>query len=67
MEKFLQISVFLEEQMFGWRGELGAGVYWLLPFTTGCRLRKVKTQISGEAKLVWRDEDGELALTKEFR
>ncbi|KAF4797257.1 EF-hand calcium binding domain 7 [Turdus rufiventris] len=56
-----------KEQVFGWRGELGAGVYWLLPFTTGCRLRKVKTQISGEAKLVWRDEDGELALTKEFR
>ncbi|XP_056372037.1 EF-hand calcium-binding domain-containing protein 7-like, partial [Oenanthe melanoleuca] len=54
-------------QVFGWRGELGAGVYWLFPFTTGCRLRKVKTQISGEAKLVWRDEDGELALTKGFR
>ncbi|XP_071293014.1 EF-hand calcium-binding domain-containing protein 7 isoform X2 [Agelaius tricolor] len=56
-----------QEQMFGWRGELGSGVYWLLPFTTGCRLRKAKTQIPGEAKLVWRDEDGELALTKEFR
>ncbi|RMC08766.1 hypothetical protein DUI87_15016 [Hirundo rustica rustica] len=56
-----------EEQMFGWRGELGAGVYWLLPFTTGCRLRKVKTQIAGEAKLLCRDEDGELALTEEFR
>ncbi|XP_014106409.1 PREDICTED: EF-hand calcium-binding domain-containing protein 7 isoform X2 [Pseudopodoces humilis] len=56
-----------EEQVFGWRGELGAGVYWLLPFTTGCRLRKVKTQITGEAELVWRDEDGELALTREFR
>ncbi|XP_058277790.1 EF-hand calcium-binding domain-containing protein 7 isoform X3 [Hirundo rustica] len=55
------------EEMFGWRGELGAGVYWLLPFTTGCRLRKVKTQIAGEAKLLCRDEDGELALTEEFR
>ncbi|OXB82153.1 UNVERIFIED_CONTAM: hypothetical protein H355_009032 [Colinus virginianus] len=33
----------------------------------GCRLKKVKTQITGEAKLVYRDEDGELALTKEFR
>ncbi|NXE51468.1 EFCB7 protein, partial [Casuarius casuarius] len=47
--------------------ELGSGVYWLLPFTTGCRLKKVKTQITGEAKLVYRGEDGELALTKEFR
>ncbi|NWS89599.1 EFCB7 protein, partial [Toxostoma redivivum] len=66
----LQLVSFTElqnKEMFGWRGELGAGVYWLLPFTTGCRLRKAKTQISGEAKLVWRDEDGELALTKEFR
>ncbi|NXO83664.1 EFCB7 protein, partial [Sitta europaea] len=66
----LQLVSFTElqnKEMFGWRGELGAGVYWLLPFTTGCRLRKVKTQIPGEAKLVWRDEDGELALTKEFR
>ncbi|XP_031974364.1 EF-hand calcium-binding domain-containing protein 7-like [Corvus moneduloides] len=66
----LQLVSFTElqhKEMFGWRGELGSGVYWLLPFTTGCRLRKVKTQIPGEAKLVGRDEDGELALTKEFR
>ncbi|KAJ7421019.1 EF-hand calcium binding domain 7 [Pitangus sulphuratus] len=57
----------VEEQIFGWKGELGSGNYWLLPFTTGCRLRKGKTQITGEAKLVYRDEDGELALTKDFR
>nr|XP_054494445.1 EF-hand calcium-binding domain-containing protein 7 [Agelaius phoeniceus] len=66
----LQLVSFTElqnKEVFGWRGELGSGVYWLLPFTTGCRLRKAKTQIPGEAKLVWRDEDGELALTKEFR
>ncbi|KFQ20389.1 PREDICTED: EF-hand calcium-binding domain-containing protein 7 [Merops nubicus] len=55
------------KEMFGWKGELGSGVYWLLPFTTGCRLKKVKPQITGEAELVYRDEDGELALTKEFR
>ncbi|NXY21799.1 EFCB7 protein, partial [Atrichornis clamosus] len=66
----LQLVSFTElqnKEMFGWKGELGSGVYWLLPFTTGCRLKKVKTQITGEAKLVYRDEDGELALTKEFR
>ncbi|XP_077038736.1 EF-hand calcium-binding domain-containing protein 7 isoform X3 [Agelaius phoeniceus] len=66
----LQLVTFTElqnKEVFGWRGELGSGVYWLLPFTTGCRLRKAKTQIPGEAKLVWRDEDGELALTQEFR
>ncbi|NXW33109.1 EFCB7 protein, partial [Phaetusa simplex] len=66
----LQLVSFTEQQnkeMFGWRGELGSGVYWLLPFTTGCRLKKVKAQITGEAKLVYRGEDGELVLTKEFR
>ncbi|NXW10019.1 EFCB7 protein, partial [Fregetta grallaria] len=66
----LQLVSFTEQQnkeLCGWKGELGPGVYWLLPFTTGCRLKKVKTQIIGEAKLVYRGEDGELALTKEFR
>ncbi|NWV26619.1 EFCB7 protein, partial [Origma solitaria] len=66
----LQLVSFTElqnKEVFGWRGELGSGVYWLLPFTTGCRLKKEKTQITGEAKLLWRDEDGELALTEEFR
>ncbi|KFQ01103.1 EF-hand calcium-binding domain-containing protein 7 isoform X2 [Haliaeetus albicilla] len=66
----LQLVSFTEQQnkeMFGWKGELGSGVYWLLPFTTGCRLKKVKPQIAGEAKLVYRGEDGELALTKDFR
>ncbi|NXL95557.1 EFCB7 protein, partial [Alectura lathami] len=66
----LQFVCFTEQQnkeMFGWKGELTPGVYWLLPFTTGCRLKKVKTQITREAKLVYRDEDGELALTSEFR
>ncbi|KAM9280076.1 LOW QUALITY PROTEIN: EF-hand calcium-binding domain-containing protein 7 [Cariama cristata] len=66
----LQLVSFTEQQnkeMFGWKGELGSGVYWLLPFTTGCRLKKVKTQVTVEAKLVYRGEDGELALSEEFR
>ncbi|KAM6066423.1 EF-hand calcium-binding domain-containing protein 7 isoform 2-T3 [Chlamydotis macqueenii] len=66
----LQLVSFTEQQnkeMFGWKGELGSGVYWLLPFTTGCRLKKVKPRITGEAKLLYRGEDGELVLTKEFR
>ncbi|XP_050162365.1 LOW QUALITY PROTEIN: EF-hand calcium-binding domain-containing protein 7 [Myiozetetes cayanensis] len=69
-QESLQLVSFTEVQnkeIFGWKGELGSGNYWLLPFTTGCRLRKGKTQITGEAKLVYRDEDGELALTKDFR
>eukprot|EP00061_Rhincodon_typus_P012765 g38692.t1 len=51
---------------FGWKGELRSGIYHLLPFTTGCRLRKRRKSKTREAKLVHR-EDGNLALTKEFR
>ncbi|XP_065265053.1 EF-hand calcium-binding domain-containing protein 7 [Emys orbicularis] len=66
----LQLVSFTEarnKEMFMWKGELGSGIYWLIPFTTGCRLKKIKKQMTGEAKLVYRDEDGELALTKEFK
>ncbi|XP_050817963.1 EF-hand calcium-binding domain-containing protein 7 isoform X2 [Gopherus flavomarginatus] len=66
----LQLVSFTEAQnkeMFMWKGELGSGIYWLIPFTTGCKLKKIKKQITGEAKLVYKDGDGELALTKEFK
>ncbi|XP_032651366.1 EF-hand calcium-binding domain-containing protein 7 isoform X2 [Chelonoidis abingdonii] len=66
----LQLVSFTEAQnkeMFMWKGELGSGIYWLIPFTSGCKLKKIKKQITGEAKLVYRDGDGELALTKEFK
>ncbi|NXC28539.1 EFCB7 protein, partial [Campylorhamphus procurvoides] len=66
----LQLMGFTElqsKEMCGWKGELGPGVYWLLPFTTGCRLKKGKPPTPGEAKLLCRDEDGELALTKDFQ
>ncbi|XP_030428146.1 EF-hand calcium-binding domain-containing protein 7 isoform X2 [Gopherus evgoodei] len=66
----LQLVSFTEAQnkeMFMWKGELGSGIYWLIPFTTGCKLKKIKKHITGEAKLVYRDGDGELALTKEFK
>uniref|UniRef100_F6PL71 EF-hand calcium-binding domain-containing protein 7 n=1 Tax=Ornithorhynchus anatinus TaxID=9258 RepID=F6PL71_ORNAN len=66
----LQLVCFTElrnREVFGWKGELGSGIYWLIPFTTGCRLKKKKNQITEEAKLVFRGEKGELSLTKEFR
>ncbi|XP_053248162.1 EF-hand calcium-binding domain-containing protein 7 isoform X4 [Podarcis raffonei] len=53
------------KEVFGWRGELEGGVYWVIPFTTGCRFRKSKKQIRREAKLV--HGDGEFTATKEFR
>ncbi|CAD7689528.1 unnamed protein product [Nyctereutes procyonoides] len=66
----LQLMCFTElrnGEVFGWTGELGPGIYWLIPSTTGCRLRKERKPITEEAQLVYRDETGELFLTKEFR
>jgi hypothetical protein len=53
--------------VFGWTGELEAGIYWLIPSTTGCRLKKETKPVTEEAQLVHRDETGELSLTSEFR
>ncbi|KAK2494932.1 hypothetical protein MC885_014817 [Smutsia gigantea] len=64
----LQLMCFTElQKVFGWTGELGPGIYWLIPSTTGCSLRKEIKTITEEAQLVYRDETGELFLTKEFR
>ncbi|XP_035295669.1 EF-hand calcium-binding domain-containing protein 7 isoform X1 [Cricetulus griseus] len=65
-----QLMCFTELQnreVFGWTGELGPGIYWLIPSTTGCRLRKEIKPVTEEAQLVYRDETGELFLTSEFR
>ncbi|XP_033007795.1 EF-hand calcium-binding domain-containing protein 7 isoform X5 [Lacerta agilis] len=67
-EENIQLVSFTElrnKEVFGWSGELESGVYWAIPFTTGCRFRKSKKQIRREAKLV--HGDGEFTATKEFR
>ncbi|XP_074121850.1 EF-hand calcium-binding domain-containing protein 7 isoform X1 [Sminthopsis crassicaudata] len=66
----LQLMCFTElrnREMYGWSGELGSGLYYLIPFTTGCWLKKEKKHIAEEAMLVCRGEKGELFLTKKFR
>uniref|UniRef100_A0A4W5LM84 EF-hand calcium binding domain 7 n=1 Tax=Hucho hucho TaxID=62062 RepID=A0A4W5LM84_9TELE len=51
-----------------WKGELSAGTYCLLPFTTGCRLRKrTRKSVSKPVTLVNRTDMGELDLTRDFR
>uniref|UniRef100_A0A674DCH4 Phosphoglucomutase 1 n=1 Tax=Salmo trutta TaxID=8032 RepID=A0A674DCH4_SALTR len=51
-----------------WKGELSAGTYCLLPFTTGCRLRKrTRNSVSKPVTLVNRTDTGELDLTRDFR
>ncbi|XP_050611394.1 EF-hand calcium-binding domain-containing protein 7 isoform X2 [Macaca thibetana thibetana] len=66
----LQLVCFTElrnREVFGWTGELGPGIYWLIPSTTGCRLRKKINPVTDEAQLVYRDQTGKLFLTKEFK
>ncbi|XP_066453793.1 EF-hand calcium-binding domain-containing protein 7 isoform X2 [Eleutherodactylus coqui] len=55
------------KESYVWKGELGSGSYTLLPFTTGCRLRKNKKPVTKEARLVYRDDNQDLQLTAEFR
>ncbi|XP_071984166.1 EF-hand calcium-binding domain-containing protein 7 isoform X1 [Engystomops pustulosus] len=55
------------KESYIWKGDLGAGSYTLVPFTTGCRLRKSKKQVPKEARLVYRDDSEDLQLTPEFR
>ncbi|XP_044156659.1 EF-hand calcium-binding domain-containing protein 7 isoform X2 [Bufo gargarizans] len=65
-----QLVAFTElrnKESYVWKGELGAGSYTLIPFTTGCRLRKNKKQVTKEARLVYRDVSEDLQLTAEFR
>ncbi|KAJ4943217.1 hypothetical protein JOQ06_005722 [Pogonophryne albipinna] len=52
-----------------WKGELDAGTYYLLPFTSGCRLKKrSKKSLSIKSiELVYRTDTGELDLTRELR
>ncbi|XP_061489281.1 EF-hand calcium-binding domain-containing protein 7 isoform X2 [Rhineura floridana] len=69
IEENIQAVSFTElrnKETFGWRGELEAGAYWVIPFTTSCKFRKAKKQIR-EAKLVHRNGDGNFAVTKELR
>ncbi|KAH0618541.1 hypothetical protein JD844_017854 [Phrynosoma platyrhinos] len=68
-EDNLQLVCFTElrnKEVFGWRGKLDAGVYQLIPFTTGCKFKKVKKEIRGEAKLVYRDGSGKAVLSEIF-
>uniref|UniRef100_A0A8C2K7U5 Phosphoglucomutase 1 n=1 Tax=Cyprinus carpio TaxID=7962 RepID=A0A8C2K7U5_CYPCA len=62
------LSCVINKQRFLWRGELSAGSYLLLPFTTGCRLMKRTRKTSTKtAQLVKRTQSEELELTKEFK
>lgn len=59
----------LFSQKYVWKGELNSGTYSLLPFTTGCKLkRRNKKNVAGKSvELVYRTDTGELDLTRELR
>ncbi|XP_039984322.1 EF-hand calcium-binding domain-containing protein 7 isoform X2 [Xiphias gladius] len=58
-----------DKEKYVWKGELNAGTYYLLPFTSGCRLKKrSKKSLSNKpVELVYRTDTGELDLTRELR
>lgn len=62
-------ATYLFLQAYVWKGELNAGNYYLLPFTSGCRLKKrsKKSLPNKPVELVSRADTGELDLTRDLR
>ncbi|XP_028443612.1 EF-hand calcium-binding domain-containing protein 7 isoform X1 [Perca flavescens] len=58
-----------DKEKYVWKGELHAGTYYLLPFTSGCKLKKrSKKSLSDKPlELIYRTDTGELDLTRELR
>uniref|UniRef100_A0A8C9ZKW5 EF-hand calcium-binding domain-containing protein 7 n=1 Tax=Sander lucioperca TaxID=283035 RepID=A0A8C9ZKW5_SANLU len=58
-----------DKEKYVWKGELHAGTYYLLPFTSGCKLKKrSKKSLSNKPlELIYRTDTGELDLTRELR
>lgn len=56
-------------QKYVWKGELHAGSYYLLPFTSGCKLKKRnKKNMSGKSvQLINRTDTDEIDLSRELR
>lgn len=59
-----------DKEKYVWRGELNAGIYYLLPFSSGCRLKKGSRRTNSVNKpkdIVYRTDTGELDLTWDLR
>ncbi|XP_070196444.1 EF-hand calcium-binding domain-containing protein 7-like isoform X3 [Littorina saxatilis] len=52
---------------YGVRCSLSAGTYSLIPFTTGCRLHPRRSEPSKPAKLIAKDKEDKIELTKQFK
>ncbi|XP_044218419.1 EF-hand calcium-binding domain-containing protein 7 isoform X1 [Thunnus albacares] len=58
-----------DKEKYVWKGELNAGTYYLLPFSSGCKLKKKsrKSLSNKPVELVYKTDTGELDLTRELR
>ncbi|XP_045906685.1 EF-hand calcium-binding domain-containing protein 7 isoform X2 [Micropterus dolomieu] len=58
-----------DKEKYVWKGELSAGTYYLLPFTSGCKLKKKskKSPSNKSVELVYWTDTEELDLTRELR
>ncbi|KAM9358284.1 EF-hand calcium-binding domain-containing protein 7 [Symphorus nematophorus] len=58
-----------DKEKYVWKGELNAGTYNLLPFTSGCKLKKrnKKSLSNKPVEIVYRTDTGELDPTRELR
>ncbi|XP_019731056.1 EF-hand calcium-binding domain-containing protein 7 isoform X2 [Hippocampus comes] len=58
-----------DKEKYIWRGQLKAGMYYLLPFSSGCRLKKRsrKNVSNRSVELVYKTDTGRLDLTRDFR
>uniref|UniRef100_A0A1A7WZT4 EF-hand calcium-binding domain-containing protein 7 n=1 Tax=Iconisemion striatum TaxID=60296 RepID=A0A1A7WZT4_9TELE len=58
-----------DKEKYVWKGELNAGTYVLLPFTSGCKLKKqAKKHVPNKSvELVYKTNTGDLDLTRELR
>ncbi|XP_058494085.1 EF-hand calcium-binding domain-containing protein 7 [Solea solea] len=65
----VQFTESKDKEKYVWKGELSAGTYYLLPFTSGCRLKKrgKKSLSNKTVELVYKTDTGELDLTRELR
>uniref|UniRef100_A0A3Q2XIG5 EF-hand calcium binding domain 7 n=1 Tax=Hippocampus comes TaxID=109280 RepID=A0A3Q2XIG5_HIPCM len=57
-----------DKEKYIWRGQLKAGMYYLLPFSSGCRLKKRsrKNVSNRSVELVYKTDTGRLDLTRDF-
>lgn len=63
---FVGVANLRKQSEYCWKGDLRSGSYVLMPFTTGCRLRRRSTEPRNSIQLIQKDENGETQLSRSF-